>query len=83
MSHYGFLRWYIKLSQRLTASFYPEVVLQARLWPDEVHFGLVASITSYHHIVSNSYINVNVWHNMAGYIGIELKYHSKSFISTT
>ena len=33
----GCLRWYIKLTERLTASSYLNAILQPRLWPDEAH----------------------------------------------
>ena len=51
MAHYGWLRWYIQLIQRLTALTYLAPTLQSPLWPDEVQFGLAASTTSQRHIV--------------------------------
>ena len=73
MAHYGWLRWYIKLIQRLTALTYLAQTLQPPLWPDEVQFGLAASTTSQRHIVSSA-VNVgallDVWPIMGGYGGI-------------
>ena len=51
MIHYGWLGWYIKLIQRLTAVTYLAPTLQPRLGPDEAHVGLVASRASSHYIV--------------------------------
>ena len=73
MVHYGWLRWYIKLIQRLTAFTIRAPTLQPRLGPDEVQFGLAASTTSQNHIVCNA-IKVgallDVWSIMGGYGGI-------------
>jgi hypothetical protein len=73
MAHYVWLRWYVKLIQRVSAATYLEAILQPRLWPDEVQFGLVASTASQRHIVSSA-VNVdallNEWPIMAGYGGI-------------
>ena len=64
MAHYGWIRWYIKLIERLAASSHLERILQPRLWHNEVQFVLTASTTSQLHIVS-SYVNIgallNVW----------------------
>ena len=58
-----------KIIQRLTAFNYLEATLQPRLWPDEVQFGLAASIISNHHIVCSA-VNVgallDVWPIMGG-----------------
>ena len=73
MAHYWWLRWYIKLIQRLTAFTYPEPTLQSRLWPDEVQFGLAASTASRRHIVSSAIkigALLDVWYIMGGYGGI-------------
>ena len=73
MSHYGWLWWYIKLIERLTASSHLQAMLQPRLWPDEVQFGLVASTISQPHIIAGA-VNVgallDVWPIMGGYVGI-------------
>ena len=73
MAHYGWLGWYIKLIQQLTASSHLHATLQPRLWPDEVQFGLAGSTTSKHHIVCRA-VNVSalldIWPIMAGYGGI-------------
>jgi hypothetical protein len=48
-------------------------MLQPRLWPDEVQFGLAAGITSKQHVVCSA-VNVgallDVWHIMPGNGGI-------------
>ena len=54
MAHYGWLGWYIKLIQRLTAFTYLAPALRPRLGPDEVQYGLAASTTSQHHIVPSA-----------------------------
>ena len=73
MAHYGWLWWYTKLIQRLTASPFPAAMLQPCLWPDEVQFGLAASTTSQLHIVPIA-VNVgallDVWPIMGGDGGI-------------
>ena len=51
MVNYGWLRWYIKIIQRLAAFTHLPPTLQPRLWPEEVKFGLAASTTPKHHIV--------------------------------
>ena len=73
MAHYGWLGWYIKLIQRLTAFTYLSPALQPRLGPDEVQFGLVASTASQRHIVCSTVkigALLNVWPIMGGYGGI-------------
>ncbi len=73
MAHYGWLGWYIKLIQRLTAFTYLAPTLQPRLGPDEVQFGLAASTSSQRHIICST-VNVgallNVWPIMVGTGGI-------------
>ena len=73
MAHYGWLRWFIKLIQRLTAFTRLAPILQTRLWPDEVHFGLAAKTTSYHHNVCSDVkvgALLDVWLIVGGYGGI-------------
>ena len=73
MAHYGWLRWYIKLIQRLTAFTYLAPTLQPRLWPDEVQVGMASSTASYHHIVPSAVkvgALLDVWPIMGGYGGI-------------
>ena len=69
MAHYGWLGWYIKLIQRLTAFTYLAPTLQPRLWPDEVQFGVAASTTCQRHIVSSTVkvgALLDIWPIMAG-----------------
>ena len=73
MAHYGWLRWYVKLIQRLTAFTYLAPTLQPRLWPDEVQSGLAVSTASYHHIVCSAVkvgALLDVWPIMGGKGGI-------------
>ena len=73
MAHYGWLGWYIKLFQRLTAFTYLPPTLHPRLWSDEVQFGLATSTASELHIVSSAVkvgALLDVWPIMAGYGGI-------------
>ena len=62
-----------KKIQHLTASPCLASMLQPRLWPDEVQFGLVASTISQPHIIVGA-VNVgallDVWPIMGGYGGI-------------
>ena len=70
MVYNGWLRWYIKLIQRRTASPYLAAMLRPCLWPDEVQFGLAASTTSSHHIVCSTVkvgALLDVWPIMDGY----------------
>ena len=69
MAHYGWLRWYIKLIQRLTAFTIRAPTLQPRLGPDEVHIGLAANTTSQRHIVSSAVkvgALLDIWPIMGG-----------------
>ena len=65
--------WYSKLIQRLAASYQLAAILQPRLWPDEVQFGLADSTTTQHHIVSSAVMVgalLDVWPIMGGEHGI-------------
>ena len=73
MAHYGWLRWYIKLIQRLTAFNYLAPTLQPRLGPDEVQFGLAASTATLRHIGCSGVkvgALLDVWPIMGGKGGI-------------
>ena len=69
MAHYGWLGWYIKKLQRLTAFTYLAPTLRPRLWPDEVQVGLVVSRASSHYIVTSAVevgALLDVWPIMGG-----------------